>query len=99
MVSVIQYLIYNIYMAIQLKTEIDNTNLFADYYRIIDFTANYETQQLIIRLALYESHEARLASKAPIKYTTHIIELDNHYREHLYNKIKELEDFKNSTDI
>jgi hypothetical protein len=86
-------------MALKLKTEIDNTNLFADYYRIIDFSANYETQQLVIRLALYESQEARSEGKDPIKYTTHTLKLDNHYRELLYNKIRELEDFKNSTDI
>ena len=86
-------------MALKLKTEIDNTNLFADYYRIIDFTANYETQQLIIRLALYESHKARLEGKDPIKYITHTLDLNNGYREKLYNKLKELEDFTNSIDI
>lgn len=86
-------------MALKLKTEIDNTNLFADYYRIIDFSANYETQQLVIRLALYESQEARLEGKDPIKYTTHTLNLDNGYREELYNKLKDLDNFKTSENI
>ena len=86
-------------MALQLQTEIDNTNLFADYYRLVEFKANYITQTLDITLALYESHEARLNDKQPITYKNISVPLENHYREELYNKIKELDEFKNSINI
>jgi hypothetical protein len=93
-------------MALQIDIEIRNTGIIASYLKIEDITYISQGEELSINVSLYKDKLSRDQGKSPIDSIQIRIEdalstalTGSNLVEMIYNKIKELDSFKDAIDV